>query len=247
MADWADSGGHWYKQDGTPAYTMLGANGVERPTTLRDARKLGLVPSVTGIIRCAAAPQLQRWIVQQAVLSALTLPRIDGESSDAFVERVEQDRQEQVKKAAERGTAIHAAIEKSYRGEFFPGEFLVWDMAVKEELLNACGEQVWHPERSFASKTHSYGGKTDLHSDKWVIDIKGIDKEAPTKLYDEHTEQLAAYREGLNIPGARCGILFVQRERPEATFVEASEDELVRGMKMFLSLLSYWKARNRVE
>ena len=41
--------GHWYTKDGAPAYTVEGKTGV-RNTTLRDARKLGLIPSVTTII-----------------------------------------------------------------------------------------------------------------------------------------------------------------------------------------------------
>jgi hypothetical protein len=40
--------GHFYTKDGHPAYTTIGKTG-ERPTTLRDARKLGLLPSVTTI------------------------------------------------------------------------------------------------------------------------------------------------------------------------------------------------------
>ena len=35
---------HWYSRDGRPAYEVESAKGMMRPTTLRDARKLGLVP-----------------------------------------------------------------------------------------------------------------------------------------------------------------------------------------------------------
>jgi hypothetical protein len=37
----ASEAGHWYDKGGNPAYTTIGKNGVERPTTLRDAKKLG--------------------------------------------------------------------------------------------------------------------------------------------------------------------------------------------------------------
>ena len=46
--------GHWYTQEGEPMYTIVGANGKERNTTLRDAKKEGFVPSVTTIIGIAA-------------------------------------------------------------------------------------------------------------------------------------------------------------------------------------------------
>ena len=70
----AAESGHWYKADGTPAYTVLAKSGAERPTTLRDARTLNLYPSVTTIIRLAAAPGLERWKLNQFGLALLTLP-----------------------------------------------------------------------------------------------------------------------------------------------------------------------------
>ena len=35
---------HWYQQDGSPQYTVKAKDGSDRPTTLRDARKMNLVP-----------------------------------------------------------------------------------------------------------------------------------------------------------------------------------------------------------
>ena len=75
---------HWYQRDGVPLHTVLSAKGEPRPTTLRDARKLGLLPSVTNILGVIAKPGLTSWLQEQAVLAALTLPRIEGESEDAF-------------------------------------------------------------------------------------------------------------------------------------------------------------------
>jgi len=51
-----------------------------RNTTVKDAREHGLLPSVTTIIACHARPALEIWKQQNAILAALTLPRIDGES-----------------------------------------------------------------------------------------------------------------------------------------------------------------------
>ena len=55
--------GHWYTKDGTPAYTTMGKTG-ERNTTLRDARKLGLLPSVTTIIGQLSKTGLNTWLQQ---------------------------------------------------------------------------------------------------------------------------------------------------------------------------------------
>ena len=62
--------GHWYDRDGKPAYTVIGKNGKERNTTLRDAREKDLVTSVTTILKVAAAPGLERWKQEQVLLAA---------------------------------------------------------------------------------------------------------------------------------------------------------------------------------
>jgi (2R)-ethylmalonyl-CoA mutase len=49
---------HWYSQDGSPAYRIIGKNGKERNTNVRDARELNLVPSVTTVLGLVAKPGL---------------------------------------------------------------------------------------------------------------------------------------------------------------------------------------------
>lgn len=244
MTEFATAAGHWYTQTGEPRYTIIGRNGKERNTTLRDARELALVPSVTTIIRMAAAPALEKWKRNQVLMAALTLPRREAESEEAWLGRVEQDWQEQGRAAADRGTAIHAAIEKHYRGE--PDEEL-WDYVkvAKNALDAACSQQQWSAERSFAcSHPYGHGGKTDLHSMEWVNDVKTKDGDvAQTKTWDDHAMQLAAYRRGLGVHAARCGILFVSRDFPSARFVEIAEPELVQGLAMFDALLAFWYAK----
>ena len=246
--DFAKQGGHWYLADGSPFYTIVGKNGKTRAVTLRDARPIGAVPSVTGIIACASAPQLEKWKRNQLLLAALTLPVKPSESEIEWLGRVEQDWQQEGRAAAEKGTRIHAAIEQYYRdghGEPVDIEWVPWIAASHAELVEHCGErQRWSAERSFADR-RGYGGKTDLHSGEWVVDVKTKDGSPDGKLYDQHIMQLAAYREGLGLIGARAGILFVQREHPAATLIEASAQELDKGFEMFKALLAFWKARNQ--
>jgi hypothetical protein len=106
---------HWYDRDGKPAYTVKAKDGSPRPTTLRDARKLALVPSVTTIIKCASAPGLERWKLDQMLHAALTLPRGSTEPEAEWIGRVWADSKETASKAADRGTSIHAAIQGSVR------------------------------------------------------------------------------------------------------------------------------------
>lgn len=237
--DFATASGHWYGLDGSPQYTIIGKNGNARNTTLRDAREHKLVPSVTGIIKMAAAPALEKWKRNQVLLSALTLTRKDGEPEADWLARVEQDWQEQGRAAAYRGTAIHGAIERYFLKKGIDHDYVDWVKAVEMELIASCNEQGWLAERSFASAL-GYGGKTDLHSSEWVVDIKSKDDLEKCELYDEHLMQLSSYRRGLKVDKARCGILFVSRDLPQAKFVEADEEDLQRGLVMFDCLLLYY-------
>src|SRR3990167_525725 len=153
----ASEAGHWYDREGNPVYEVPRADGKGmRPATLADARKLNLYPGVTGIINCAAKPGLERGKVIQGILSALTLPKIEGEPLDAFAERAMKDSQEQARKAAEKGTAIHAAIEKYYSRV---SEDMDVDMAEKYGFPVADAIYVrfkvsvdaWSAEKSFVS------------------------------------------------------------------------------------------------
>ena len=108
---------HWYRQDGKPQYTVKAKDGTNRPTTLRDARKLDLVPSVTTILKVASKPGLEAWKLEQMLMSALTLPRAPGETEKELISRIEADSKETGKRAAERGTRIHESIEKWFSGD----------------------------------------------------------------------------------------------------------------------------------
>jgi len=246
MADHAKENGHWYKADGTPAYTYLNKKGEEKPTTLREARKLNLVPSVTTIISCASAPQLVNWKIDQAILSSLTLSRNDDETEQEYLARIKADAQEQAKKAAERGTYIHALVQSGFEGMVFTNddEYEFYRSA-KDTLIIATDNEQWVCEKSFA--TERYGGKADLHTSKFLIDIKTTDKPIDgLKLWDNHYLQLAAYRKGLKLDEAKCGILYINSVTAESKLIWAEEKELVKGWKCFSALLDFYYAKTNL-
>ncbi len=107
-----ESGSHWYLPDGTAMHEVARADGKgTRQTTLRDARRLGLYPSVTNVLSVLARPGLEAWKQEQAILAALTLPRKEDEPLGEFARRVVADMGQQVRDAADLGSAIHRAIE----------------------------------------------------------------------------------------------------------------------------------------
>lgn len=240
--------GHWYTLEGLPMYEVEATKGGRRATTLRDARKMKLVPSVTSIIKCAAAPGLENWKREQVLLAALTLPRGIAESEQEWLRRVVEDSTAQARKAAEKGTGIHAAIQGHYEGEQ-PDESM-WDyVKAATAALDELVETVWIPEKPFAHSS-GFGGKVDLHT----IDGPGVVVDVKTKefsddgkklAWDEHCIQLAAYRVGLGIPLANCYNLFVSTSQPGLVRVhEWDQEDLAQGWDMFSGLLKYWKAKN---
>ena len=248
-----EASGHWYQQDGQLVDQVTLKNGKQAKPSLRHARELQLAPGVTTIIKEAAAPGLERWKINQSVLAAMTLPRIEGKSSEEFLARVSKDAAEHGKQAAEEGTRIHAAIESFYRGDSFDMAYTLHVEGVRDLLGKHCGDQAsqWLPESSCVS-TLGYATKADLHSFDWVIDFKGKDGDQTEldamKTFDQHDMQLAATRAALEPQikaHPRCAIVFVSRTHPGAcSFAEIPETKLVRGMAMFAALLTHWQVRN---
>jgi hypothetical protein len=248
---------HWYRADnGAPQYTVPAKDGSDRPTTLRDARKMNLVPSVTTVMKVAAKPGLDVWKNEQLLLAALTLPRLPDESEKSFIARVVMDSKETGKRAAERGTRVHESIERHYRRDDFVEHKEIAEQFEKSvfEHFKTHPFQKWETEVSF-SDPMGFGGKVDLYTRIDDATPVGIVIDAKTKefgkddkidVYDEHLMQLAAYRNGLGLPSARCANVFASVSYPGLIrVVEHGEEDLQRGWEMFQALLQFWKLKNQ--
>lgn len=248
----ASESNHWYTRDGAPMYTVEAAKGGQRNTTLRDARKLNLVPSVTTVLNVAAKPALMQWLQRQVLLAALTLPRRQDEPEDDWIERIVDDSKQQGRAAADAGTDIHASIQGFYDGTPV-NKHHEHVLGCTKVINNHFGLHGWVAERSFAHEM-GFGGKCDLHApgrpdfDGIVADVKTKDFDDIKKVegYDDHLMQLSAYRVGLGIPKARCANVFVSRSVPGLSVVkEWSAEDLDRGWLMFCSLLKFWQLKNQ--
>ena len=238
--------GHWYAQDGTPCYQQTTAKGSLRGTTLRDARKLGLVPSVTTVLSVLSKDALTTWKVRQGILAALTLTRQPGEDDNSFLARVMEDSKAQAKAAAEEGTRIHDACECFMQGRHYPHEYQPHVDAVMEELARLFPDvSDWVAEASFAHE-YGYGGKIDLHSPSTgiVVDYKGKDgdfTDGKKLAYDQHY-QLAAYQVGFELPRNVCANIFVSRTHPGKVASHVwTKDQVQEGWEVFEAALSLWK------
>lgn len=193
--------GHYYAVDGTPMHWVPKKDGSgNRPTTIADARKLNLLPSVTSILGVLAKPALQDWLIRNAVTAVVTAPDVPGESLDAKITRVldterQQDQESQI--AMDRGTQIHDGLERLAKGEPVDPELLPWI------------EPAWNSLKSVGTVLASekilvgegYAGKTDLilENDFWttIIDFKSTKRLPDKGAYPEHSMQASAYCKAL--------------------------------------------------
>lgn len=241
--------GHFYHLDGTPNYTVTGSNGKERDTTLRDARKLNLVPSVTTIIGQLAKPQLEKW---KAVKLLETVEQHKGMigKGDSWKEQLMGISQNENMKYSKEGTRVHDALENYFKtGMMEPeNEEMLWPLI--ETINSLYPNAIFEAEPSFAHKD-GFGGKMDLlvHTDKGTIILDFKTKQG-SKLdakscYQDYMLQLAAYKEGLGKPVIRCGNVLISVTDPGIHYIHMwTEEDIQKGWKMFKNLLELYKLTN---
>ncbi len=252
---------HWYTQTGEACHEVPNKSkpGQTRGTTVADARKLDLIPSVTSIMSCAASPGLTEWRIDQAVVAA-----IQNEGMNYFDIRKLAD--SKGKEAANEGTIIHDMMEHYLNrdGELVSADPDFEKFKHRSNIVNKAWDSIkqnfhignWKGEERFVHK--GFAGSVDLHSKDRilgrkgsgvVIDFKtkGTNDTKKMQGYDTHLMQLAAYREGLGIPEAACYNMFISTTHPDViVWKEWTEEELQRGYKMFLALKDFFYLSNKL-
>lgn len=232
---------HWYDRFGQPAYELAtkspGAKNPTRTPTVKDALELDLYPSVTTIMKVLHKPGLQQWLYSQYILSALTLPRGELESMDAFAQRVAKDAQVESGRAADFGTRLHALIEwwLSNYGATEPilppvDEVNPMDMVYlgnMQRWFNAHQVEPHGLEVSFTNEKEGFGGKVDfigfIDGEFYVADWKtqntldGKGESKPVVFYPEWGAQLRAYARGLGYEDCKCLSVVLSSSEPERT------------------------------
>src|SRR5204862_974206 len=155
---------HWYLRDGRPFHEIAKKDrSGNRPVTLADARKVLAFPSVTNVLNVLAKPGLDAWKIEQGIMAALTLPRLPDESLDTFAHRVVVDMGEQVEKAADFGSAIHAACEAYALNKQLPEDVrLLAFMDDWVRWFDTNVERVAAIEQVFVNHEHGYAGRVDM-------------------------------------------------------------------------------------
>jgi len=169
--------GHWYNKHGK-ANHFAGPN--KTGTTLRQARKLNLNPSVTTIGDILAKPALINWLQEQAALEAAACvyetkagPKIWSKEADpklTWAKTIVAATRKKTMALADKGSDIHDIIERYYKAafndvaEFSPDEKKLGHMVY--ELIEEKTGIMWNnaiTEKTFSHEL-GFGGKVDLHA-----------------------------------------------------------------------------------
>lgn len=190
---------HWYTRDGIPAYTIKKSKGDgERNTTLRDARKYNLLPSVTTLFGIMSKPGLDRWKLGKAIEATLQTSRDEGEPDDRYYARVLERSFEETTDAAELGTKIHDAIDAYFDG-VSPPEDLAQYVNPTIEYLNTLNLTDIRREDVVVNSVEGYAGRVDLMAKygnaNIIIDFKTKKTKKGVKVtpFDYQATQIAAY------------------------------------------------------
>ena len=248
--------GHWYTQEGEAMHFIKGADGKMRDTTLRDARKHNLLPSVTEILNTIDKPALTNWKLKQVSRAAFDSGREtpviehlqDGSNYDDYHKSIMSLAFEQSTDARDRGSEIHAALEQLFmeNGAFY-SDYSDGVVEIAQEAANQImeytGQREFIPETTIAGV--GYGGMVDLHNleGEFVIDYKTKDiEEGKRNHWPEMAMQLAGYAHALEMPNARCLNVFIDRTTPGLVEIyEWPAEEIALGWEKFKLLRDYWQ------
>lgn len=250
-------GQHFYDREGNPVYEVLNkAKGGTRPVNIRDARKLNLCIGVTTPISLIGSSSLDRWKQLRLLEVIEEQPNIIRKHEDWKEEAISLS-EDRNKEYSSKGSEIHDVLEKYFKGQELPAEYetLLRPAIQTLESLAAVHNNVrFHPETSFAHPD-GFGGKIDLlieTDDGWLlVDFKTKSKDSITgkDLYDSHLMQLAAY--ALGNPDKNIFMylnLMISVTNPGHHYLHSwSDEDILRGEKMFKCLLEYWKLSMRYD
>jgi hypothetical protein len=251
---------HWYSLDGKPVHTQPTKDGEgQRATTLRDARKMMLLPSVTSIIGILDKPQLTRWKMREVAKAAIAIPGPQGdEPVERFADRAIQAAMSQVGEAADLGSRIHAAIENLMRGGAEePSEELRPYVKPVLDWMRQVGVKVTHSEIVLVNAVHGFAGRVDAlftwgdgFGKMGILDFKTKKTKEGEKVeaYDEHTLQLAAYAATHYSPEHLQHVvaanLFISSTEPgRLEVVKHDKGKLVAAYEAFCQMCAVWRFR----
>lgn len=243
---------HWYDHEGNPVHRLPKASGEgDRATTIKDAARLHLLPSVTNILGTLDKPGLMQWKVNQCLQAADENPRQKDEPVEYWTKRIQDLAYKQVEVAADLGTRIHHALESCFDGSPIEPEILQYVQPVLD-WLKQTGISISDREKRIVNLMEGYAGTSDVFftfgkTGIGILDYKTKKTKVGEKVdsYLEHKAQLSAYaavQYGTDrLDEVLAANLFISSTEPGR--IEIVKCTSVRAhYETFLALCQVWRA-----
>jgi len=262
---------HWYTKDGKACHTQptkKGAKNPTRPTNIKDAKALGLFPSVSAYTKMLAAPGLERYKMMKVAEACYASPPHPGEEMAEYVQNMLEKSKEDGMGAADLGTQVHAAIEALLKGnEYENYEVEVanghscWISKLVEPAFNKIEEHglnVINAELVLVNNAEGYAGTTDVvhrsKRGKGILDWKSKRTKEGEPIFpnETHPMQIAAYYVAAfndsEFDDALCMNVYISTTEPgRVDVVRYEREQLIEAYKDFLCLTRLWRSQNNYD
>lgn len=196
---------HWYTAKGEPAHVQptktKGAKNPNRPTTVADAKRLKLFPSVTGILKLVHNEPLQRWKYRKVAETCFNQPPIGDEDLNGYVDSIITKAFDEADDAANLGSKIHGCIEAMLKDKSvsYDKEIIAYaDSAISK--MEDLGIRVVQSEVTTVDEDYGYAGTLDIAFKAndcltGILDFKSkrTKPDEPVVPSFGHAAQIAAY------------------------------------------------------
>ncbi len=239
---------HWYNKAGEAVFEVPKVKGGMRKTTIADARKMGLYPSVTTVLGILDKPQLGDWKLEQMALAAFNSPANGSEPFEVYHQHLLTKAFEQVSDAADLGTAIHAALESHFQGQPIEAGMDTYVEPVAR-LIEREGISFNEHELRLVNAQVGYAGTTDAVISKagqtGILDFKSRKTKPGVACTPWETEplQIAAYGVAKfgHVPEIGANVYISTTEKGRVEICWHSYEDLAEAWKTFQSCVQIWQ------
>lgn len=260
---------HYYDpKTGKPChYQPKKKGGGLRPTTIADARKLGLLPSVSTILGALHKEKLVQKMMEKIIL---TMQQVVLKDDGYIHARDDAGLVADIKEAAfadwgaaqDLGTRIHKAIELNMGpAGLVPEDDLAPYVLPAVKAVNDLGLKVAASEAVVVNAAEGYAGTTDLvgwvEGKEAVLDFKSTKTTPgkPVEGWDSQVMQLAAYHHAYwgDLPRMvenerRAYNVYISTNEPgRVDVLKRTADELADGYEAFLHVCGIWRYLNNYD
>jgi hypothetical protein len=239
---------HWYNKTGEAVFEVPKVKGGMRKTTIADARKMGLYPSVTTVLGILDKPQLMDWKLEQVALAAFNSPANGSEPFEVYHQHLLTKAFEQVSDAADLGTAIHAALEAHFKGAPIEAGMDTYVEPVAR-LIEREGIAFTEHELRLVNAQIGYAGTTDAvitrNGQTGILDFKSRKTKPGVACTPWETEplQIAAYGVAKfgQIPKIGANVYISTTEKGRVEIWWHNYEDLTEAWKAFRSCVDIWQ------